>query len=230
MMTDRGGVPGIGTSREAGHRRIMLDMAAAVYLNAGLVIDGAESRDPLNTGDLDVLRAGVIMGRLATKKYAPSILGVTTVAYTSGGTELTVGLPTAVELVRREGATGNFYIIGPPTAAGTVVSLQATYSAVDVATGVITVTNLAADKIAGCLIMPNDTARTPLAFITDGYGLKVTDEDSADIDIQWADVLIGGKIIADQIVNYGSNAVIQAWIKTQLNTYGQFIFDDDFTG
>ena len=48
-------------------------------------------------------------------------------------------LAQAVELVRRVGASGDLYITGPPTAAGTVAQITKAYSAVNTTTGVITV-------------------------------------------------------------------------------------------
>ncbi len=122
-------VPGVLAATEYGFRQIMA-AGQPVYLPGGIVIDGSKARDPLHTGYLDTLRAGLLLGRIGlTKKYAPSVLGRVTAAY-NGSTSLKVGSPTAVEILRRIGTTGTFKITGPPVAGGTVRTLTATYSAV----------------------------------------------------------------------------------------------------
>lgn len=132
--------PGMVTGSAAVHRSVC--RAGALLLPGGGIIDGSESRDPLNTGDVDVLRAGLLMGKITTTHlWAPSILGVLTVAYADDtGVELTVSVATAVEIVRRIGTSGTFKLTGPPVALGVSRSIQVTYSAISIVTGVITVT------------------------------------------------------------------------------------------
>ena len=139
------GQPGIGSSSTATPREVFLGEIGH-YKPGGVIIDASESRDPLNTGDLDTLRAGLLLGKITSGNYAPAILGVTTVAYdvSAAPTSITVSAATAVELVRRKGASGTFELTGPPSAAGTVQTSTVTYSAVDTTTGVITVTSLGA--------------------------------------------------------------------------------------
>lgn len=122
-------VPGVQASTEYGFRRIMAS-GQPVYLPGGITIDGSKSRDPLHTGYLDTLRAGLLIGRISlSRKYAPAVLGRVTAAY-DGSTSLKIGSPTAVEILRRLGATGTFKLTGPPATGGTVRTLTATYSAV----------------------------------------------------------------------------------------------------
>jgi hypothetical protein len=119
-------------------------MKSRVLLPGGVLVDGAKSRDPSNADGVDVLQFGLLMGMITESgKYAPSIIGLLTVAY-DDDTSTTLTVPTAVaaEIVRRIGPTGTFKLTGPATAAGTVRTITVTYSAVNLTTGVITVTAL----------------------------------------------------------------------------------------
>src|SRR3972149_3952018 len=136
------GTPGIGTERTHTPRKITFgDPRLTAYLPGGKTIDGALSRDAQHTGDLDVLRPGLLMGKITTGgKYAPSIMGTAATAYTASATLLTVTAQTAVEINRRIGATGTFTMVGPPSAAGVVATTGGTYSAVNTTTGTLTIT------------------------------------------------------------------------------------------
>jgi len=125
------GAPGIRADRVSTPRKAMFG-GKANLLPGGRIINGALSRDPINTGDVDVLRAGMLMGRItATGLFAPSVIGSNGVALTGAQTQLNLlNTAEATELVRRVGATGTFNITGPPSAAGVVRTLTATYSAV----------------------------------------------------------------------------------------------------
>ncbi|HYH67513.1 MAG TPA: hypothetical protein VD866_22640 [Urbifossiella sp.] len=141
------GRPGIGTRSSISHRIVSQD-GNFVWLPGGGIIDGAKARDPGNTDDTLALRAGLPMGRVtASGKYANSFLGVTSGALTNSGTTVTVSAAQAAEIVRRVGLTGTLYLIGPPTAAGTVRVLTATYSAVNTTTGAITITALGVNEV-----------------------------------------------------------------------------------
>jgi hypothetical protein len=224
------GLPGVRTERTALPRKVFWHDAERVILPAGVIIDGSKSRDPLNSPDVDVLRAGLVLGKIsASGKYAPSILGVTTAAYASGGTSLTVSVATATELVRRIGTSGTFKTVGPPTAGGTVAVTTTTFSAVNLATGVITVTSLGVDKVTNVFVMPTDGSETILGIIEDGEGIKVTDIDGTSLDTPCSKLAIGGILVASQILNYPADAALKVWLKAQLRavTIG-FAFDDDF--
>lgn len=233
MAKDQG-LPGIRADRVAGPpRKVLLTNTGAIYLPRGRTINGSKSRDPLNTGDLDVLRAGMLMGMIsASKKFAPSIIGVLPSAHDSSGTTrtaMTLGVANAVELVRRVGASGTFKLTGPPSAAGVVAVTTVTYSAVDVTTGIATITDIAVNKIAGSFIQPTDGSETALGILLSDYGLKVTDKDAASQDTQMPLLLIGGIIDSSQILNWPTDTSLIAYVKAWLRAKGYgFAFDDDF--
>ena len=116
--------PGIGTTITAAPRKVLLTPDGAVFFPRGRIISGANSRDPGNTGDIDVLRAGMLMGKRSDSNYAPSILGQLTVAGTAAGATITVASAVGTELDRRIGAGGVFKVVGPPTDGGTVAVLN----------------------------------------------------------------------------------------------------------
>ena len=137
---------GIGTTQTATPRTVTI--GNELYLPGGKLVDGSKARDPGNTGDITVLRAGMLMGKITSGgKYAPSVLGVLSGAGTEDDTELTVSAAVATEINRRIGSSGTFKLTGPPSAAGTVRTSTVTYSAVDTGTGAITVTALSADEV-----------------------------------------------------------------------------------
>ena len=105
-----------------------------------------------------------------------------------------------------------------------------TYSAVNVTTGVITVTAIANPFVSGSFVQPTDGSETPLTFIPDGYGLKCTDNDSLSIDIPFPEVPIGGMIESSQLINWPSDTSLRAWIMSRLNDIagGTFRFDHVF--
>lgn len=141
------GTPGVSALTTADSRVVFADANSRQYMPGIATIDGSLSRDTGNTGNLDYLRAGLPMGKITSGGlYAPSILGLTGTAYTSG-TTLNVAAATAVEIVRRIGATGTFKVMGPPSDAGTVRTATVTYSAVNQSTGDVTITALGADQV-----------------------------------------------------------------------------------
>lgn len=226
-------VSGTTAEYQAQFRNIRRSQQGAKYLGQGRVIAGSVSRDPANTAYVDTLQPGMVMGKVtATEKYAPSIIGLTTVAYTSGGTSLTVAAATATEIVRRIGTSGTFTIVGAPTATGTIATATVTFSAVNTTTGVITITNIGADYVLGSFVMPTDGSQTPLVFIDDGTGYKVTDFLGNNVDVEFPLALVGGEIDTSQIINLppSANTTQLAWLKGQLNsTSGSgFVFDDAY--
>ena len=219
--------PGPGTAQVSDTRVVVL--ADAKYLVRGVVIDGSLSRDPLNTGDTDYLRAGMLLGRItATKLYAPSILGVTTAAYDADGstnTTLSVSAATATYLVSRVGSSGTFKLTGPPSSAGTVATQTITYSAVNTTTGAITISAGSADAISGSFIQPTDGSETIKGLIGNGQPVRVTDADDTDIDVELEKLVIGGQIDSSQIVNYPSDTSLITWVEDALQECGLFVFD-----
>ena len=226
------GMPGMRARVSAIHRIVFRGGQWVFDFAGGRIIDGTKARDPGNTPDVDVLRAGLLMGKLATGgKYAPSVIAVTTGAYTSGGTTLAVRPAGAAEIARRVGVSGaaTLKAIGPPSAAGTVVATPVTYSAVNTTTGDVTVTSLGVNKVAGTLITAADGSENPVTFIPDGYGLKVTDTDGVSQDTPFPEVPIGGLVDSSQLLPaWPSDTALQAWIVAALKTYGLFAFDHQF--
>src|ERR1700674_1841691 len=122
------GLPGVRAAQIATPSTIFLQ-GWTNDLAGGREIDGVNASDPDNTPDVTVLRAGLLMGKITTTGlYANSVIGVTTVAYTSGGTSLTLTVQAAVELVRRFGAAGTatVNVVGPPSANGTLATTAMT--------------------------------------------------------------------------------------------------------
>lgn len=225
--------PGIGTARTASHRLIFLQQSES-FLAQGKVIDGTKSRDPGNT-DIGVLRSGLLMGKITSSGYyAPSIIGTSTGAYTSGATSITIGAAEAVELVRRVGSSGTGYVIGPPSAAGTVAKTALTYSAVNTTTGVLTITDLGVNKIAGSWITADDGSETMLSFIPDavGYGIVVTDQDGNSVSyVDYPKLPVAGIVDASQLINWPSDTSLRQWIVDKLansNAGGKYVFDHAF--
>ncbi|MES2171106.1 MAG: hypothetical protein V4479_10375 [Actinomycetota bacterium] len=225
------GLPGLG-NRQSSTNLIIFRERQWGFLAGGKLINGALSRDPGNV-PVTVLRPGTLMGKItASGLYAPSIIGVTAGAYTSGGTSLTVSAAQAAEIVRRSGATGTgtLRVIGPPTAAGTVAVTSMTYSAVNVTTGVITLTSLGVDKVAGSLISVADGSQLPITVIPDGYGVRVADWDGTNLTVPFVELPISGVIITANLLPWPADASLQAWVETNLSTAsgGKFVFDSIF--
>jgi len=229
------GIPGIRTERTATPVRILKSTVGAVRLPSALLVAGSKSRDPGNTGDLDTLRPGTLLGLItASGKLAPFTFGPTTgttaqngTAYTSGGTSIAVAPAAAVEIVRRIGTSGNLTYIGPTSANGAISTYPTSiaFSAVNTSTGVITTSTLGQNLAVGALVCATDGTATPLALLGNEYGLKVTDENAVDIDVPCGDVLIGGILDSSNIPFWPSDTGIRAWLVSQLNTYGRFWFD-----
>jgi len=147
MLVPNLGMPQVMTERLSTNRWVVVDSIFA-YVPGGAIIDGSKSRDYGNSDNTRGLRAGTLMGRITSGgKWANSVLGVTTVALAGSGTSITVSAASAVEIVRRIGATGTLSITGPEAAAGTVQTKTLTYSAVDTSTGVVTVSALGVNQV-----------------------------------------------------------------------------------
>lgn len=228
--------PGFGTARTASHRTVFKQRSGE-YLTPGFKIDGTKSRDAGNTGYVNVLRAGKVMGKITTGgKYRPSIIGVNTAAYADNDTTITVGVATATEIARLKtlGGGGNLSLkfVGPPTAAGTVAETALTVTAVDTTAGTITVGDLNLDKVAGSFIMPADGSETPLSFIPDdGYGVLVTDVNGDSLStVDFPRFPVTGIVDSSQLIDWPSDTSLQTWLVGKLNAAfgGQFVFDHKY--
>lgn len=233
MPTQIYGSPGWYSGRTITPINIYTNPSTCRYAPSFYFIDGALARDP-DDNPTTLLRAGLIMGKVTTSAegggYANSIVGVTTVNYTSGDTSLTVTPQAATEIVRRFGASGTFNTIGGPTATGTVAVTATTYSAVNTTTGVVTVSSLGVNKALGAYIGAADGSQNPLTIYDNEYGTDVTDVLNNNIDQPIHRFVIGGDFFAAQIINLTVvNASTEAYLKAQLrsNSGGVFTFDDD---
>jgi len=234
------GLPRVGQRLKALHKIIFRQGDWFSDLAAGKVIQGALSRDPSNTPDVTVLTPGLIMGKITSAVaeaagtsvpglYAPSFIGPLTVAAAGSATSLTVSVATATEIVRRIGTSGTLTLTGPPAANGTNAVQTVTFSAVNTATGVITCTALGAAAVIGSLVGPTDGSQVPVTFISDGYGVPVTDTDQVtNLNAPFAYFPIAGVIISANLVFWPSDTSIQAYIRNNLSTAwgGKFVFDD----
>lgn len=212
------GLPGLKSQRTVTPRNVFVGNQVT-YLPGGKILDGSKARDPGNTGDVDVLRAGILLGKITSGgKYAPSILGLTTNAEAIGSTAIEAAAGVVTELLRRVGTSGTFKLTGPATANGVVETETVTYSA---ASGTsITCTALTKAFIAGSFIQPTDGSETPLTVLDQPVGgLKVTDDSGTSIDVQLAQLPITGVIDSSQIIHWPSDTSLQAWIMTRLPNF-----------
>lgn len=227
-----GGLPRIGTERTATPRLIFRDGQITGWKSGGAIIDSL-SRDPGNTGDTNVLRPGLIMGkRTSDGNMYPSIFGATSGAYSAGGLTLTVSAAVASHINDRVGASGTLHIVGPPTAGGVVAEEDVTYSAINTSTGDITITALANSYISGALIQPSDGSEEMITVIPDGFGIDVFDTDgSTAIDQPFERYPIAGVIIAANLLPvWPSDTSLRKWLTQQLARGGGgplFVFDTE---
>lgn len=193
------GKPGMLTTYVSQPRNIFWgNVQDARYIPGPITIDGTLSTNYANTPYFWFLFAGQPFGKVtATGKYATSIIGLTTVAYTSGGTSLTLSPADATALVARVGASsGTFKTVGPPAANGTVAVITTTFSAVNVTTGVVTVTSLGANMVAGSWIQPTDGSETIVTLLANTAGCKVRDEYNTNpVDVFESRMWAGGGIV-----------------------------------
>lgn len=233
-----GGMPRMADAVTATHRIVFRDGVMTGDLSGGKIISGACSRDPGNTGDINVLRPGLLMGKIVTQvnslgtvgHYAPSVLGVTTNAEAVGATSIEAAAGVITELVRRCGASGTFKLVGAGIAGGPVQVETVTYSAASGTT--ITATAIANNFLAGSFICPTDGSEDPLTLIPDGYGVNVFDVDgSTAIVTPFAQLPVAGVIIAANVLPaWPSEASMKAWIASRLDRAGggKFVFDHTY--
>lgn len=224
------GMPGVRTARTASNR-IVFRQGLGNFLSGNFIINGADSRDPENTGDIVVLRPGRIMGLNSTdKKYAPWAIGTLINAESAASTALELSAAQATELVRRIGTSGTLNLIGPPTAGGTVITEAVTYTAVDTSTGVVTCDATTAAFIAGSVVADNDGTETPVTFVPDGWGIRVTDPDDADADVQFPRFPVGGTVDFSQLLPAPTDTSLVQWVIDALGATqrGNFVFDNAY--
>ncbi|VTT96557.1 unnamed protein product [Gemmataceae bacterium] len=220
------GRPGVSAARTAQILTVCRSVARSVFYPHGGIIDGA-SRDYGNSDNLYLLRPGLPMGRVtSSKKWKPSVVAVTQGAYTSGGTSLTLTAAGATELVRRVGASGTFTLKSAATAGGTLTSDTVTYSAVNTGTGVVTITNIGANRITGSIVTAADGSEVPLTVIPDGYGIEVP---TSGADVDFPHILTGADLDVARIIDYPADATLKTWLKTAMRSAGGvWTFSDDW--
>lgn len=223
------GRAGIGSAVTAQRRGVFRDGMYGVFPGGGY-IEGTKSRDPGNSAyNVFSLRPGLMMGKITSGGYwAPSVIGVLQAAYTSGGTELTVTAAQAAYLVARVGASGTFNLIGPESAGASNNTTQVTYSAVNTTTGVITITNIGANRIAGCFVAPEDGSQVPRTFIPDGYNILI-DSDALG-DVNFPRIPVSGVIETDNVIDYPSDTTLKTFVRESASTLagGKFVFSDQY--
>lgn len=229
------GLPGARAAKTAVHRMVTRGGWIPDILPAGKHISGACSRDPGNTGDTARLRAGMLMGKIATVvnslgavgDYAPSIIDVTANAQAPGDTSITLSAAGAAEVLRRCGSTGTFLIYGPGAANGVIVHETVTYSAINVTTGVLTVTAIVSNYVAGSFVMPTDGSADMITFLPSGFPTPVTDFDGTSIVQEFPEVPIDCVIDSAQLLPvWPTDTSLQEYIVSRLSrpAGGKFTF------
>jgi hypothetical protein len=231
------GTPGRATGLSLiPHRVVVFEPKS---LPGGIIVDGTLSRDPGHAAHPEILRSGVLLGKVtASGKFAPSVLGVTELYDAPADTTfISVAPAQAAEILRRVGASGSLRFIGPGTDNGTSIhDEEKAFTSINTTTGLITLAStLAQNRAAGSLVTAADGSGDPMYFVGDPWGLKVTDGNGAGQDVELAQPLIGGFVRTSRIVNYPSAVPhLAKWIKAKLNRTATtssgaapFRFDDD---
>lgn len=218
------GRPGVSAGRTANYGIVFRNTHGKLLFPGGAIVDGTKSRDPENTNIL-VMRPGLMLGRTSGNKLANSMIGVSQTAITgASSTSVTLTVPSATELVRWMGTSGTFTITGPASANGTMHNETVTYSAVNLTTGVVTISTTTNSYVAGSFIGDTDGSQTPITFVDDGYGLRLPDV-AADIDMP--KVPIAGNLYSTGLIYWPTDTSLQNWVVTNLSTVGggKFVFD-----
>jgi hypothetical protein len=228
------GLPGPGTELSAEARLVV--KADAKYLEGGRILCGADSRDPLNADNHEVLRAGIILGmNSSTKKLAPAVIGLVVTDTATDSKSLVVTEATGDEVERRCGAAGSIKLVGPPTDTGTVaVSADLPYTSIDAESGGNRIINLTSNAPAvyvdGSWVCDIDGTHIPMSLIDTPCGVKVTNDANSSIDVECRPV-ISGQIDTSELINFPAAALttLRVWVKAYLRATGLgFMFDDDW--
>jgi hypothetical protein len=235
MFNVPNGKPGVLLNLTAQPREVFYSgRDHAQFIADPVTVDGTLTSCAFNAPYIFQILAGTLMGReTSNKKFANSVLGLSTAATASGATTIQTDVNTAAEIVRRIGASGTFKLTGPPAASGTVAVQVVTYSAVNTSTGAITCTATSAAAVTASLIQPADGSETILTMVADLYGIKVTDQTNVNrVDVFDPQLLLGGGTINSQmIVNYPADPSLQAYVKSAVKAFAASVtFSDDITG
>lgn len=226
------GLPGIGTSAFATPRDVYYRTPNTDMLPLPCLIDGTKVYNGANLPYPWLMFAGTFIGRItASGLYGQSIIGQLAVSYASG-TSLTLSAGDAAALNYIQGGSGTFKLTGPPTAGGTVATNTVTYSAINLATGVVTVSSIGTAFVAGSIIRPTNGAENIVSVAAEMYGTKTTDWTNINTVSGMIEggVYCGGILNSAILVNYSTEVSTRAFIKAQIRANGipGAIFSDDF--
>ena len=217
-----GNIPGPGTEKSSTPRRILLSQNGAEYLPGGRVISGANSRDPGNTGDLDTIRCGMVLGkRNVDNKYAPSIIGLVTTALAAGGATLVVSAAAGDELVRRVAVGGTFKLVGT-VAAGVPEVQTCTLGSVVSASGTFTIGykgEFTAEIAYNATVSTINTAVALLKSVIEdgGVTLAAGDDPASDAVQVWTFTTNGPReMMTYDLDLIGTVTGTQVWVRTTL--------------
>jgi len=200
------------------------------YARIGSYIVAAETRDPSNDPAF-YLQAGMPMGKLSTGGFAPSTVGGSTVAYTSGGTTLTVSVASAIELDRRLGSSGTFQIWGQD--GDTVIKKNVTFSAVNTGNGEITVVDIGDDLDVGAWVQVKDGSEN-IRTIYDGFNRgnpeRLTNWNTNDNqDLQFKPAMEAW-VIDSAVTFWPAEGAFRDDLYASLNVNGKFFSYDGWVG
>ena len=250
QQTNPNEMPGIGSSLINLNRSVWLGRAGVQYLPGGGQIDGALARDLSNTAAkweaggvalppnaqstfFDTLQAGLLMGKITTGgKYRNSIIGAIGTA-TSAATVTSITVPAAVatevaRLISQAAGNVNLKLIGPPTTTGTVATTAIVATAASGTT--LTVSSVTVPVCtADSFLTPADGSQTPITFVDELDGIRVSNASGTGITLQFPRIPIAGGVVnVANIPNYPTSPSLITWLKAQLNTLGDFRFSDDY--
>jgi hypothetical protein len=161
------------------------------------IIDGTLSRD-VGSNDLggaqlgtvtytpSLLRAGLMLGiETTSKQLRNSVIGLTHGAVAAAATTITVASQVATEVARLitvAGGNVSLTIIGPTTTSGPIGANTETLTVTAASGTTLTVTATAHAYVIGSLIQPADGSQIPVTFLTEQYGIDVTDQNGNSLN------------------------------------------------
>ena len=232
------GKPGVMPGYMATPREVFAaNRQFAQFVAGPATIDGRVTANPANAPYTWLISAGTLLGRVAASgKFGSSVYGATTAAYAhagAGGTTIQTDVNTAAEILRRAGGpTGGLRLTGPAANGGPVAVQTVAFTAVNVATGAITLTApAAADAVAGSLLQPIDGSDAIVTVLCDAWGTPVGDAAGGTrFDVQTGQLLAaGGTIDVTALGTYPADPALRAWVKAAIRTACPGVnFSDDF--
>ena len=81
--------------------------------------------------------------------------------------------------------------------------------------------------VAGSLIGDTDGSHLPVSFLPDGWEIPMPGDNTSDMPL--SQVPIAGNVLATNLLPWPSTDLsLKAWIRTYLNTYGKFVFTENY--